>query len=105
MYSFGVVLLEMITQKRPTNSMFSDGLDLRKWVVSRYPNNILDVVDIALKRQASLGGSVGSLERLEQCCIGLVHIALACTEENPQQRPLMSLVLPMLLNVWKEMGF
>ncbi|PON76400.1 Mitogen-activated protein kinase kinase kinase [Parasponia andersonii] len=53
-YSFDVVLLEMFTRKRPTSGMFSDGLDLRKWVVSSFENDILTVVDVALKndRQA-----------------------------------------------------
>ncbi|PQQ06520.1 uncharacterized protein Pyn_06538 [Prunus yedoensis var. nudiflora] len=51
-YSFGVVLLEMFTRKRPTSDVFSDGLDLRKWVGSAFPDQIWDVVDTTLKQEA-----------------------------------------------------
>ena len=102
-YSFGVMLLEMITRKRPTSSLFSDGLDLRKWVISAFPNDILDVIDITLKQQASLGGLVGCVERLEICCSRLFHVALSCTEENPHERPLMSSVVNMLLKISKQL--
>uniref|UniRef100_A0A803R5F4 Uncharacterized protein n=1 Tax=Cannabis sativa TaxID=3483 RepID=A0A803R5F4_CANSA len=99
------MLLEMITRKRPTSSLFLDGLDLRKWVVSAFPNDIMDVIDITLKQQASIGGLVGSVERVEQCCYRLVQVALLCTEENPHERPLMSSVVSKLLSISRELRF
>lgn len=95
----------MITRKKPTSSLFSNGLDMRKWVTSALPNNILDVIDITLKQQASFGCLVGSEERLEQCCCRLLHVALSCTEENPHERPLMSSVVNMLSDISKELKF
>ncbi|XP_062100090.1 putative receptor-like protein kinase At3g47110 [Humulus lupulus] len=84
-YSFGVILLEMISRKRPTSSLFQDGLDLRKWILSCCPNNISDIIDITLKKQATIEGLVCSVERLEECCSSLLHVALSCTEDNPHQ--------------------
>ncbi|XP_062084746.1 putative receptor-like protein kinase At3g47110 [Humulus lupulus] len=84
-YSFGVILLEMISRKRPTSSLFQDGLDLRKWILSCCPNNISDIIDITLKKQATIEGLVGSVERLEECCSSLLHVALSCIEDNPHQ--------------------
>ncbi|KAL6324107.1 hypothetical protein AAG906_006378 [Vitis piasezkii] len=104
-YSFGVMMLEMITRKRPTNEMFSDGLDLRKWVCSAFPNQVLDIVDISLKHEAYLQEGSGALHKLEQCCIHMLDAGMMCTEENPQKRPLISSVAQRLKNVWKEMGF
>ncbi|CBI36778.3 unnamed protein product, partial [Vitis vinifera] len=104
-YSFGVMMLEMITRKRPTNEMFSDGLDLRKWVCSAFPNQVLDIVDISLKHEAYLEEGSGALHKLEQCCIHMLDAGMMCTEENPQKRPLISSVAQRLKNVWKEMGF
>lgn len=107
-YSFGVMLLEMVTRKRPTNNMFSDGVDLRKWVRGAFPDHILDVVDITLKEEANLEGerdTVDSLHRLEQCCIQMLDLAMMCTEENPQKRPIASSAVQMLVNIWKQTGF
>ena len=98
-------MLEMITRKRPTNEMFSDGLDLRKWVCSAFPNQVLDIVDISLKHEAYLEEGSGALHKLEQCCIHMLDAGMMCTEENPQKRPLISSVAQRLKNVWKEMGF
>ncbi|KAH7543069.1 hypothetical protein FEM48_Zijuj02G0144200 [Ziziphus jujuba var. spinosa] len=106
-YSFGVMLLEMVTRKRPTSNMFTDGLDLRKWVRCALPDHILDVVDITLKQKANLEGkneTVGSLHRLEQCCIQMLDLAMMCTEDNPQKRPTASSVVQMLMNIWKQLG-
>ncbi|CAL9003403.1 unnamed protein product [Prunus brigantina] len=73
-YSFGVVLLEMFTRKRPTSNMFSDGLDLRKWVGSAFPDQIWDVVDTTLKQEASSKDACDDLEKLEQCSIQLLEV-------------------------------
>ncbi|KAA8545111.1 hypothetical protein F0562_019895 [Nyssa sinensis] len=104
-YSFGVMMLEMITRKRPTSEMFSNGLDPRKWVLSAFPNHILDVVDISLVQEAGAKDVRGALSRLEQCCTHMLDVGIMCTEKNPRERPPISLVAKRLKNAWKEMGF
>ncbi|KAL5566081.1 hypothetical protein UlMin_029245 [Ulmus minor] len=106
-YSFSVMLLEMITRRRPASTLFSNGLHLRKWVVSAFPNKILGIVDPNLKQEASFGEEDpdGALQGLEQICLGLLNVALMCTEVKPQERPLMSSVVKLLLNIWKQVGF
>ncbi|KAE8806293.1 putative LRR receptor-like serine/threonine-protein kinase [Hordeum vulgare] len=37
-YGFGVLLLEMLTRRRPTDAMFTDGLSLHKLVSSAFPD-------------------------------------------------------------------
>lgn len=95
-YSFGVMLLEMITRRRPTSNMFSDGLDLRKWVSCAFPGKILDVVDTTLKQDAYLEVTHGALEELEQCSIQMLDVGMMCTEDNPHKRPPMSSVVQSL---------
>ncbi|KAL6139234.1 hypothetical protein ACLB2K_064511 [Fragaria x ananassa] len=92
-YSFGVMVLELITRKRPTSNMFRDEVDLRKWVHSSYPDHVLDVVDSTLKEIKSTDGALDDLER---CCIQVLEVGLRCTEDTPQKRPSMSFVVQKL---------
>ncbi|XP_022765842.1 probable LRR receptor-like serine/threonine-protein kinase At3g47570 [Durio zibethinus] len=44
-YSYGILLLEMFTGKRPTAEMFNDGLGLHNFVFTALPERISEVVD------------------------------------------------------------
>ncbi|KAF7850212.1 LOW QUALITY PROTEIN: hypothetical protein BT93_L5733 [Corymbia citriodora subsp. variegata] len=44
-YSFGILLLEVITRKKPTDEMFNADMRLRQWVGAAIPNKVLDIVD------------------------------------------------------------
>uniref|UniRef100_A0A0A9AAB5 Protein kinase domain-containing protein n=1 Tax=Arundo donax TaxID=35708 RepID=A0A0A9AAB5_ARUDO len=47
-YSFGVLLLEMITGHHPTDQEFHDGTSLHEFVDGAFPNNVDEVVDPAV---------------------------------------------------------
>ncbi|VVA12694.1 PREDICTED: probable LRR receptor [Prunus dulcis] len=102
-YSFGVMLLEMITRRRPTSNMYYDGLDLRKWVSGAFPGKILDVVDTTLKQDAYLEVTHGALEELEQCSIQMLDVGMMCREDNPHKRPPMSSVVKSLKK-WQRLA-
>ena len=44
-YSYGILLLEILTRKRPTSEMFSGDLNLHKWVDQAFPNRVKEVID------------------------------------------------------------
>ncbi|THG20537.1 hypothetical protein TEA_023419 [Camellia sinensis var. sinensis] len=44
-YSFGILVLEMFTGKRPTDEMFKDGLSLHSFVKGALPWSVLEVAD------------------------------------------------------------
>ncbi|XP_028057425.1 probable LRR receptor-like serine/threonine-protein kinase At3g47570 [Camellia sinensis] len=44
-YSYGILLLEMFTNKRPTNELFKDGLNLHNFSKASFPDRVLDIVD------------------------------------------------------------
>nr|XP_028962274.1 putative receptor-like protein kinase At3g47110 [Malus domestica] len=48
LYSYGILLLEMITSKRPTNDMFKDGMDLRNFVMMALPERVEEICDPVL---------------------------------------------------------
>ncbi|KAI4364606.1 hypothetical protein MLD38_020675 [Melastoma candidum] len=101
-YSYGVMLLEMLTGRKPTSEFFSEDLDLRKWVASALPDNVGDIIDMTPEEEADLS-SHAKFSRFKKCCIDLLEIGIVCTEENPQNRRAMSDVVRRLEQVIKEM--
>jgi serine/threonine protein kinase len=85
-YSYGIVLLEMLTGKKPTNNMFVEGMDLQKWVGSAFPNRVGEVVDIILLRSTST--SIEEDNNLN-CLRQLINVGFLCTKESPEGRPSM----------------
>ena len=47
-YSYGILLLEMFTGKRPTDNIFQDGLNLHDFVNAALPEGIIDIIDPTL---------------------------------------------------------
>ncbi|CAI0446977.1 unnamed protein product [Linum tenue] len=48
MYSYGILLLEMFTGKRPTDEMFKEGINLCNFVKAAIPQDILSILDPAM---------------------------------------------------------
>ncbi|XP_061997561.1 probable LRR receptor-like serine/threonine-protein kinase At3g47570 [Rosa rugosa] len=47
-YSYGILVLEMFTGRRPTDEMFKDGLKLHDFVKMALPGRLVQIVDAAL---------------------------------------------------------
>ncbi|XP_054791943.1 probable LRR receptor-like serine/threonine-protein kinase At3g47570 [Prosopis cineraria] len=45
LYSYGIMLLEVFTRKRPTEDMFVSGLRLKSWVSESMPHATIQVMD------------------------------------------------------------
>jgi len=50
-YSFGILLLEMIIGKRPTDSMFDGGLSINSFVERNFPDQVLHIIDAHLQEE------------------------------------------------------
>jgi hypothetical protein len=44
-YSYGILLLEMFTGKRPTGTEFREALSLHNYVKMALPDNVIDIAD------------------------------------------------------------
>ena len=44
-YSFGILLLEMLTGRRPTDKLFKDDLNLHNFVKLALPGQVMEIVD------------------------------------------------------------
>ncbi|KAJ0487673.1 putative protein kinase RLK-Pelle-LRR-XI-1 family [Helianthus annuus] len=88
-YSFGVVLMEIISGKTSVNSEFGDGNSIVDWIRSKMKSKegMKDVLD------KDAGASCSSV-REEMMLV--LRVALLCTSRNPADRPSMRDVVSML---------
>ncbi|KAL4588016.1 hypothetical protein LXL04_000894 [Taraxacum kok-saghyz] len=87
-YSYGVVLMELVTGKRPIEPQFGDSVDIVEWVRRKIRENkpLTDVIDL----------TVGNCKHVEEEMILVLRIALICTAKLPRDRPSMRDVISML---------
>ena len=88
-YSYGILLLEMITGKRPTNPMFEGGLNLHNYASMALPNRVMKISDPKLLNNADeviQKHNCGDTDRTEECLISMVKIGVSCSMELPQER-------------------
>lgn len=83
-YSFGVLLLEMLTAMRPTDTLCGDALSLRKYVDLAFPDRIAEVLDPHMPSEED--EAAFSLH-MQKYIIPLVSIGLMCTMDSPKDRP------------------
>ncbi|KAL3618918.1 LRR receptor-like serine/threonine-protein kinase hsl2 [Castilleja foliolosa] len=102
-YSFGIVLLELLTGKRPNDSFFGESMNIIKWVK--------DIALPSLKRgrngDATNGRNIASLNQILDARMDadtidyqevkkVLNVALLCTVESPDRRPNMRKVVELL---------
>ncbi|WOH09075.1 hypothetical protein DCAR_0728530 [Daucus carota subsp. sativus] len=85
-YSFGILLLEMITGKRPTDAMFNEGLDLHKFVSTALPDHLQHIISPTFHEdfEETIETTKISGENVVQEC--LLKVGTACSVESPQAR-------------------
>lgn len=97
-YSFGVLLLELLTGKCPSivdcgggpGNGFGGPVDLPRWVQSVVREEwTAEVFDLELMRYKDI----------EEEMVGLLQIALACTNLSPDQRPKMGHVVKLIEDI------
>ncbi|KAM4080424.1 hypothetical protein ACJW30_11G015200 [Castanea mollissima] len=79
-YSYGIILLEMITRKKPIDDMFVGELAMRQWILS-LPYK-MEVVDKGLLRIED-GRDVTFMQTILS---SIFELGLRCSEELPDQR-------------------
>jgi len=91
MYSFGILMLEMLTGRRPTDEAFEDGQNLHSFAATSFPGNLIKILDPHLvSRYAEVeiqdGKSENLIPSVKECLVSLFKIGLICSMESPNER-------------------
>ncbi|KAJ1397870.1 Serine/threonine-protein kinase, active site [Sesbania bispinosa] len=86
-YSYGVVLLELLTGKRPLDPEFGESIDIVGWIRMKIDKK---------SPEEALDPSVGNCKHVQEEMLLVLRIALLCTAKLPKDRPSMRDVIMML---------
>lgn len=114
-YSYGILLLEIFTGKRPTDDEFKGGIGIHQFVAMTLPNRAMEIVDPSLLRseeeieeedeemyteeRAIRKGKRNEIERntkrntMEDCLASLIEIGVTCSQTVPTERLPMTVVV------------
>ncbi|WJX93759.1 hypothetical protein P8452_75249 [Trifolium repens] len=80
-YSFGIMLMEIFTRRKPTDDIFGAELSLKTWISQSLLNSIMEVLDSNLVQQ--YGEQIDDILTYMSTIFGL---ALNCCEDSPEAR-------------------
>jgi serine/threonine protein kinase len=110
-YSYGILVLQMFTGRRPTDEMFKDSFNLHNFVRMAIPGRLIQIVDPTLlatleeTTPATIENEVNYISEIEveeenmdyenlsktntyvwKCILPILKIGLACSEASPKNR-------------------
>ena len=78
-YSFGILMMETFTRKKPTDNMFDEGLNLPYWIKGALPRSVTEIADTNLLKEENLSAK-------KDCILSILQVAVDCTVEMPENR-------------------
>ncbi|XP_059439197.1 receptor kinase-like protein Xa21 [Corylus avellana] len=93
-YSYGILLMETFTGKKPTDEMFSGEMSLKRWVKESLPHAVIKVVDGNLLQKNDR-----RFDAKQDCIFSIMRLAMDCSAEAPEQRMQMRDVVKTLKNI------
>ncbi|KAM0933378.1 putative protein kinase RLK-Pelle-LRR-XII-1 family [Dioscorea sansibarensis] len=87
-FSYGILVLELLTGKKPVDESFKDGLTLRKFVETyASPERIMEIMDPSMFSQED---DVIEYKMQKACVVSVAALGLACSVDSPNGRLSMS---------------
>ncbi|PPD96432.1 hypothetical protein GOBAR_DD06552 [Gossypium barbadense] len=80
-YSYGILLMETFTRKKPTNEMFIGETSLKHWVKESLPNGTIDIADSSLLQNEGENSTAKV-----NCISSILNLALECSAQLPEER-------------------
>ncbi|KAJ9174762.1 hypothetical protein P3X46_013368 [Hevea brasiliensis] len=112
-FSFGILLLEMFTGKRPTDHMFKEGMNLHNFVKRALPEQVTQILDpkdnlphIQSNANATSvhNHNLGNMRNnmFIECLISIFEIGISCSAESPQERMNIGDIVAQLSSIKKK---
>ena len=102
-YSYGVILLEMVIGKRPTDEMFQDSMNIHNFVEAAFPERIVEMFDSNLTIHDEGEGEIFAAVRKQWSVIQLAKLGLKCSETSPKNRPTMEYVYAEIITIKEKL--
>ncbi|THG09227.1 hypothetical protein TEA_014537 [Camellia sinensis var. sinensis] len=99
MYSYGIMLLETFTRKKPIDEMCTEERSLKQWVSTWLPDEVMEVVDSGLLRTQNEGDMVATQNNL----IAILALGLECSTELVEERIQIKEVLGKLNKIKRQL--
>lgn len=99
MYSYGIMLLETYTKKKPNDEMFTGDLDLKSWVHSSLPDKLDEILDSDL-----LTVDEEKLDEKLHYVSSIMELAMNCTAKSPVERMNMTDVVAALEKIKQHLS-
>ncbi|KAL4353953.1 hypothetical protein GQ457_06G036230 [Hibiscus cannabinus] len=93
-YSFGILLMETFTGKKPTDDIFNGEMNLRRWVHESLPHAVDTTIDATL-----LQSDQEDIAAKTRCLKSILKVACFCTAESFSDRKTMAEVESELLKI------
>ncbi|KAJ8629216.1 hypothetical protein MRB53_022539 [Persea americana] len=90
-YSYGILLLEMFTGKKPTDEIFNGSLSLHQLAKLALPEQVMEIVDQNLLSVEFEGldesqTHTNAKSKLEKCLISIITVGVACSAISMKDR-------------------
>ncbi|KAI4351067.1 hypothetical protein L6164_005452 [Bauhinia variegata] len=95
-YSYGILLLEMIVGRKPTDSMFNENLSLHMMCKMALLEGLIEQVDPHLLEQSD--------DRIREALVSLARVGVACSSELPSERMSIKDVIVELLAIKRKLS-
>ncbi|XP_004305138.1 PREDICTED: probable LRR receptor-like serine/threonine-protein kinase At3g47570-like [Fragaria vesca subsp. vesca] len=112
-YSYGILLLEMFTGRRPTDDVFKDDLSIHQFTAMALPDHVMDIVDPSLlierdeENDKDDGRDQNHVQerprrhqdpdlvkrRGEECLVSVMHVGVLCSSISPTERMFMDVIV------------
>ncbi|XP_065624253.1 probable LRR receptor-like serine/threonine-protein kinase At3g47570 [Quercus suber] len=105
-FSYGILLLEIFTGKKPIDEMFIDGLSIHRFTSMALPEHVMDIVDPSMffeedeedvdddrneddiedRAMIEEEPHLNVSSRIKDCLISMFEIGLSCSTTSPNER-------------------